>query len=451
MNKAARWLFAVLLIAIFAGVATPKALAQAGPIAAPTAHIQVQQLAPPGVENFDPQKAVNAYLARVSGKEKARSDAYFEGGYVLLLVDLLYTIAVAALLLWLRISARMGDLAARVTRRRFWQAPIYVAQYIAITTAVTLPLTIYESFLREHAYGLSNQNFVQWAGDFGIEFAINLVGLTIMLTIIYAAIRWAQRTWWLWGAGITIVFLIIIVVIGPVFIAPLFNHYSPLPDSAMKSSILSMARANGIPAKNVFSVDESRQSKRISANVSGFLGTTRISLNDNLLNDGTPSEVMAVMGHEMGHYVMGHVAISITWLSLLILFGFAFVDWAYRKLIRVFGDKWDVRSIEDPAGLPLAMALFSVFFFVVTPITNTISRTQEIQADIFGLNVARLPDAFATTVLKVNNYRKLDPTPLEEFVFYDHPSGRTRLNEAMDWKAEHLHDPDIISGPTSPQ
>ena len=101
------------------------------------------------------------------------------------------------------------------------------------------------------------------------------------------------------------------------------------PDSAMKSTILSMARANGIPADNVYIFDASRQSNRISANVSGFLGTTRISLTDNLLNDCTPSEVLAVLGHEMGHYVMNHIAILLTWFGLLALVGFAFVDWAF--------------------------------------------------------------------------------------------------------------------------
>ena len=115
------------------------------------------------------------------------------------------------------------------------------------------------------------------------------------------------KNWWLWGAGIVIAFQIVLAVIYPVFIAPLFNHYSPLPDGPLKAQILSLARANDIPADNVWLVDASRQSNRISANVSGFLGTTRITLNDNLLKQGTPDEVLAVMGHEMGHYVMGHV------------------------------------------------------------------------------------------------------------------------------------------------
>lgn len=451
MEKTARWLLAAWLAYALACAFATQALAQAGPMAAPTVNIQVHALPSPGVANFDPHKAVDAYLARVSGKARARSDAYFDGGIVLDFVDTLYTVAIAALLLWLRISAAMRNFAARVTRHRFLQAPIYVVQYLAVTTVVGLPLSIYEGFIREHAYGLSNQTFLQWAGDFGIQFAVNLIGFTLLLTVIYAVARAAKRNWWIWGTGVTVAFLAVQLAISPVYIDPLFNHYAPLPDSAMKSTILSMARANGIPADNVYTFDASRQSTRISANVSGFLGTTRISLNDNLLDRCTPSEVLSVMGHEMGHYVINHAAILLTWLGLLVLVGFFFVDRAYRGLTNLLGGSWDVRTIDDPAGLPLIIALFSVFFLLATPVTNTISRTVEIQADIFGLNAARLPDAEATVDLKLSDYRKLDPSPLEEALFFDHPSGRTRIWQAMRWKAEHINDPDIMDGPISPQ
>ncbi|MBU6298418.1 MAG: M48 family metallopeptidase [Alphaproteobacteria bacterium] len=461
MVKAARWLTAALFAFSLAAVFGTHAFAQAqtGPTAAPTTHIEVNALPPAGVANFDPHKAVNAYLARVSGKDRARSDAYFEGGYVLIFVDTFYAVVLAGLLLWLRISARMRDAAIKATQFRlfglrvfrFFRTPIYVAQYLAATTVATLPLSIYETFIREHAYGLSNQTFPQWAGDFGKSFLVTLIGFTLLLTAIYAAMRAVKRSWWVWATVITVVFLAIQSMIYPVYIAPLFNRYAPLPDSAMKSTILSLARANGIPADNVYTYDASRQTTRISANVSGFLGTTRISLSDNLLNDCTPSEVLAVMGHEMGHYVMDHMAILITWFGLLFLAGFVFVDWGFRRLAATFGGRWGVQGIDDPAGLPLLVALFSVFMMLATPVTNTIVRTQEIQADIFGLNAVRLPDAFATVVLKLSTYRKLSPGPWEEFVFFDHPSGRTRIWEAMRWKAEHINDPDVMAGPMSPQ
>jgi STE24 endopeptidase len=440
----------LLTLIVLLVLASAVSYAQSGPVPAPLTHVEVAQLAPIG-QTFDAQKATNAYLATVSAKDKARSDAYFEGGYVLQVVDLVYGLVVAGLLLWLKISARMRAAAVRITRFRFLQVPIYAVQYIFVTTIVSLPLAIYEGYFREHKYGLSNQTFAQWASDFGIGLVQSLILITILLTIVYAAARAVQRRWWVWGTGITVVFLVIVIVISPVYLAPMFNHYSPLPESGLKSTILSMARSQGIPAQNVYTFDASKQSKRVSANVSGLFGTTRISLNDNLLNRCTPSEVIAVLGHEMGHYVMNHVLTMVTWLGLLVLVGFWFVDKSYHGLIRVFGVNWDVRSLDDPAGLPLVFALFSVFFFVATPVMNTIIRTQEIQADLFGLNVARQPDAEAKVDLMLGEYRKLDPTPLEEFVFFDHPSGRNRIYMAMRWKAEHIHDPDIMAGPLSPQ
>ena len=239
------------------------------------------------------------------------------------------------------------------------------------------------------------------------------------------------------------VFLIISFAIQPVFIAPLFNHFSPLPDSPLKERILSLARANEVPATNVYLVDASRQSKRISANVSGFMGTTRLSLNDNLLKQATPDEVLAVLGHEMGHYVLDHALRLILLFGLVAIAAFAFVNWGFLWATEMFGGFWNVRRLDDIAGLPLLVALYSVFFFLATPITNTISRTTEHQADIFGLDAVRKPDAFATVALKLSTYRKLEPGKWEEIIFYDHPSGRTRIMDSMVWKKEHIRDVDI--------
>ena len=400
---------------------------------------------------FDPAKATNAYLARVSGEARRRSDSYFEGGYFLILVDGLYAVAVAALLLWAGISARMRNIAQKITRTRFWQVPIYVAMFIVATTVVTFPLTVFENFFREHAYGLSNQNFAQWFGDFATAFAVQLVAAAIALTLIYAVIRATKRLWWAWGTLVAVVLFGCLAMAAPVFVSPLFNHYHPLAESPIKENILSLAKANGIPVDNVYEFNASKQSKRISANVSGLFGTTRISMTDNLLNRCTPAEIEAVLGHEMGHYVLNHAGVGITWFGLVILVAFLFLDRGFRALVNVFGGNWEVRNIDDPAGLPVFVALLSIFFVLATPVTNTITRTLEAQADIFGLNAARQPDGFATATLKLGEYRKLDPTPLEEFIFYDHPSGRTRIANAMRWKAWHLNDPDIKAGQVSPQ
>ena len=442
----------IALLVISCSFATTNvAAAQNGPAAAPTSTVDVHALPPASVANFDPKRATNAYLARVSGAARQKSDSYFEGGYWLILWDALYAIAVSAILLFLRISSQMRKIAEGITRSRFWQVPIYILQYVVITTAMTLPMTIYENFIREHAYGLSNQNFMAWFGDFATISGVNLVVFTLIGTFVYAAIRGSKRYWWVWGTAITMVFFVIGAVIAPVFIAPLLNHYQPLREGTLKQNILSLARSEGIPVTNVYEFDASKQSKRMSANVSGLFGTTRISMNDNLLSRGSEREVLAVLGHEMGHYVLGHVTSSIVMFGLVILAGFAFTAWGFGVLTDLFGGIWDVRTVDDPAGLPVLMALVTFFFLIATPVTNTITRFYETQADIFGINAARQPDGFAEAALHLSEYRKLDPSPLEEFVFFDHPSGRNRIHMMMVWKKEHLNDADIKAGPVSPQ
>jgi STE24 endopeptidase len=417
---------------------------QLGPRAAPTTQVQVGSL--PVMDTtpaFDAAKATQKYLAQIGGEARARSDAYFEGGYWFKLVDLFYALSVAALLLFLPISTRIRDWAEERSHSRTLQVMLYVACYVPLVAILTLPLTVYEGFFREHTYGLSNQSIWQWLGDFGIGFALTFAASVVLLPLLYTAIRSARESWWLWGAGLTIGFDILVAVIWPVFIAPLFNHYTPLPEGPLKAQILSLARANDVPAANVWLEDASRQSTRVSANVSGFLGTTRISLNDNLLKQGSRDEVLSVMGHEMGHYVMGHVTRGILMDALVILIGFAFLNWGYLWAVELFGGQWQVRKMADVAGLPLLAAMGTVYLFLATPVTNSISRTIEYQADVFGLNAVRKPDAFATVILKLSTYRKLEPGTWEEKIFYDHPSGRTRIESAMRWKKEHIADPDI--------
>jgi STE24 endopeptidase len=391
--------------------------------------------------HFDIEAATNAYMAELSPEQRARSDAYFEGGYWLILWDLLVALGVAWLLLGTRLSASMRNIAERITRLRWLQTAIYVVQYIVLTTLLTLPWDIYTGYFREHKYGLSNLTLGGWFGEQAKGLIVGLILGTIALVVVYAVIRRATRTWWLWGAGVAIVFAIFVATIAPVYISPLFNTYKSLPDSPLKVQILSMARANGIPATDVYWFDASRQSKRISANVSGMFGTTRISLNDNLLKRSSPDEVKAVLGHEMGHYVLNHVYKGIVFFGIVIVLAFAFVRWGFGWAERRWGERWDVRGVGDVAGLPLLAALFSIFMFFMTPVTNTITRTMEAEADAFGLNAARQPDGFAQAAVQLSEYRKMHPGPVEEFLFYDHPSGWQRIHRAMIWKAENLESP----------
>jgi STE24 endopeptidase len=387
---------------------------------------------------FDPVAATEAYLAKVAPEQMKRSDAYFEGGYWLQLWGFLYGAGLALLLLATGLSARMRNLAARITRFAGLQVVLYWLQYLIVSVVITFPLAVYQGFIREHAYGLATQTFGPWLGDRakGLLVAAIFGGLALMA--IYAVFRRAPRTWWLWGSGVSILFLVIGFAVGPVFIEPLFNKYTPLKDESIRGPILRLARANGIPATDVFVVDASKQSTRVSANVAGFLGTERIALNDNLLKRCSREEIEAVMGHEMGHYVLNHVYTGILQIGLLIVIGFAFVRWSFGRVSARWGARWGIGGIADVAALPLLALLLSLFFFVMTPVTNTMIRTQEAEADMYGLNAARHPDAEAEVDLKLGEYRKLKPGPVEEFIFFDHPSGYNRILMAMRWKAENL-------------
>lgn len=386
---------------------------------------------------FDVNAAVEAYLAKMPPARRAQSDAYFEGGYWLILCDFLVSAFVMWLLLQFRWSAKMRNLAERITRFRPIQTAIYWVQFFLVVEILTFPLSLYEGYFRERKYGLLNQAFGPWMRDQLVMVAVGIVLGALLVTLLFEVVRWLGRSWWVWGAVVTIAFAAFLSVIEPVYIAPLFNQYKTLEDARIKDPILRMARANGIPARDVYEFDASRQSNRVSANVSGFANTMRISLNDNLINRCTLPEIETTMGHEMGHYVLNHAYKGLVMFSVVIVVGFAFLNWGISLALARWGTAWDIRGITDVAVLPLAAIVLSFFFFLATPVSNTITRTMEFEADMYGLNAARQPDGEANVDMFLGEYRKLDPGPVEEFIFYDHPSGRVRITAAMRWKAEH--------------
>ena len=387
---------------------------------------------------FSVETATKAYLDRLTPEKKRRSDAYFEGGYWLQLWEFLYGIGVAVLLLNTRLSVRMRDLAVRVTRFKMLQTAAYWVQYLLVTSVLTFPLAVYEGLIREHQYGMSNQSFGGWLGDVLKGLMVAMVLGSIALIPIFALVRRQRERWHIYASMVMVGFMALTIVIAPVFIAPIFNKYTLLTDPKVRDPILRLARANGIPATEVYQMDASRQTKRISANVSGAFGTTRITLNDNLLNRCSRASIEAVMGHEMGHYVLNHVYKMLVVLSVLLVVMMSALRWSLDRLLARFGAQWGITGPGDLAVLPLAAALISAFSLVATPITNTLVRTQEIEADVFGLNAAREPDGFAEAALQLSEYRKMEPGPIEEFIFFDHPSGATRIRTAMRWKAENL-------------
>ncbi len=393
---------------------------------------------------FDADKATDAYLNVLNDTQKAKSDAYFENGYYLNVLDSLILVVIAAFLLFSGVSRRMRDTAKRISHRPWLYTMLYAAMYFLAMFLLTLPWNIYMGFFREHAYGLATQSFIDWFVEVLMGLGISLVIGSIALAIIYAAVRRAGKSWWAWTGAISFLFIIFSAMVAPVFISPLFNEYKPLPAGELRDGLLSMARANQIPVDNVYVFDASKQTTRISANVSGMFGTTRISLNDNLLERTSPEEIRAVMGHEMGHYVLNHSMRLVIYITLVLTFVLLFVHFAFDGLLKRYCSRWGVSDRGDPAGLPLAIGLLTIFMTLMTPLNNSIIRQAEAEADAFGLAVAGEPHGFATVALRLSTYRKIHPGDLEEILFFDHPSGYARVHRSMVWLKENQQDSRVI-------
>jgi len=416
---------------------------------APAAQPIVRDL-PPGLQipaaaqlgpDFNVDKATEAYLNLLSPEQRTLSDRYFEGGYWIQLWELCWTVGACLLLLVSGASRRMSELSRRLSRYRWISTPVYIVQFLIALFVLELPLSLYTDFWREHQYGLSEQAFGGWTRDQLVILGVNTLLAAVVLTFIYAAVRRAGRRWWMWATGMSFVFLMVFQLITPVYILPLLNDYKPLPEGAVKEAVLSLARANQVPTDHVEWFDASKQTTRLSANVAGLMGTTRIALNDNLLNKSSLPEIKAVLGHEMGHFVLNHVWKEPILLTLLVGLAFALLGVGMDRALLRWGPQLQIADRADPAGLPLAFALFSVIFFLLTPLQNLIIRSYEGEADAFGLNASREPYGWATAAMRLSTYRKISPGKFEEFVFYDHPSGYERVHAAMIWLKENRQTP----------
>ncbi len=397
---------------------------------------------------FDPDEATRAWLATMGPEATARSNSYFEGGYWIGFAGSALTIIISMAVMMLGWATGVRSWLEKTVKVYFFVVFGMAVFYTAVSSVLTFPFSTYVGFMREHEFGLATQNFPEWFVEYMIGFVINLIISAIVISVLYLVVRAAKTTWWIWGTGVTVAFMVVLIALVPVYISPLFNTFTPMQEGALKDDILHMAQANGVPADNVYEFDVSRQTNRVTANVSGFLGTTRISLSDTLLDRASTAGVREVMGHEIGHYVLRHTNSLLIMLGALIALVFALTNVLFKRIAK--GERWGVRDIADPAGMPLVFAVLTLLFTIATPINNNITRYHEHQADIFGLNASREPDGFAETALLLSEYRKMEPSPLERWFFYDHPSGYDRIHMAMEWKAHEMAAGRYPVGPGGP-
>ena len=395
---------------------------------------RAQEAAPPAAADAPPALVDNP-LGPVPPDEP-RNEAYAHAGYALFLVNTLFSLALLVVILATGMSAWMQRLAERVTERPNLKVAVYVVLFTLVGFVAGLPLDIYGGFMREKKYGFMNQTFGAWMGDQGKALVVSIILQAIFFPLLYIVIRRLGRAWWLPGATLAVAFIILGQVIAPVFIAPLFNTFTPLKDATLRQEILDLAHTQGIPAGEVYQVDASRQSEHNNAYVAGLLGTQRIVLYDTILKRFTPREIRSTMGHEMGHYVLNHVWKTVAFIAVLILAGLWFVDVTARRIIRA-RPRWGIGGFEQPASLPLLLLLLSVVFLAARPVISTYSRWQEHASDRFGLEVVRDPEAAASAFRKFASYdlSEINVHPVIETVMFSHPSVGNRIRYAQEWAA----------------
>ena len=384
----------------------------------------------------DAAKETAAYLAELPPSVHAKALAYTQGGHWLLLWSWLVGVLAAWLVLRSGILTRTGQRLAGGRPRPRLTAFVVSVVFFTVTWVISLPWSVYSDWWREKSYGLTSQTLGGWFGEQVVMGLISTLIAALFFAIVYAFIRRWPRRWWIAAGGLTAVFFVVALLIAPVFIEPLFNHYTPAPSGPVRDAVVTLAKVSGVPSDKIYIYNGSKQSNRYTANVSGLFGSARVAMSDTMFKQGADlAEVRGVVGHEMGHYAHYHglwMAAAFSLLGMLVFWATARM---YPSAARALGV--GSTGIGDPTGLPVLMIVFSTLLLLATPLLNSITRLAEADADRFSLAHAREPDGLSKALVKTIEYRAASPGWIEEVIFYDHPSVGRRIRRAMDWKAAH--------------
>jgi Zn-dependent protease with chaperone function len=357
---------------------------------------------------------------------------------LLRVVTPLLGILVGVLMLVTGVAQRYRDFAYRLAQGRWGRMLAFFTFYLVTMFVVTLPVSWYEEHALEQRFGFAAQTTLEWLVDQlkALGFMIVAVGVVPVLALAWRAVEASPRRWWLWLAAGAIPVTLASVILQPLVFDPLFNKFTPLRDASLRDEILALGARAHVPAKNVYEVDMSERTTKVNAYVSGFGASQRIVLWDNTLRRLQRDEILFVMGHEMGHYVLQHI-----WKGVLLysIGGFAAL-WIVARLLRWtlgrFGGRWGVQSVADLAAMPLLFASLALVNYLGAPLTNAISRRIEHEADIYALEITRDNDAGARSFLALARDNKSDPEPATwvRIMLYSHPPLGDRIRFALEYR-----------------
>jgi STE24 endopeptidase len=362
----------------------------------------------------------------------------YQTRFAIRVISTFYGIFVFWLLLQAKWAARFRDWAERVTSKRFVQVLIFTPLLVLAVWLLQLPLDLFSQWLLKR-YGISVQSWGSWFGDWGKSFLLTVLFGSLLVWLLYVIIRRSAERWWLYFWIISLPLLLLIMFASPYVIDPLFNKYEPLASKAPQliPKLQEVTRRAGqeIPVERMFWMNASDKTIGTNASVNGFGASKRIIIWDTTLAQETDDEVLADFGHEMGHYVLGHLVKGFFFFAAVLFVLFYLGKQSIGWLLARQGSRWGVRGVEDLASLPALLLLVSVFGIVATVIGNSFSRYMENQADVYGLEVTHgiVPDpgqACARSFQKFGEtvFVEPNPNPMDVLVFFDHPPVRDRIH-----------------------
>jgi STE24 endopeptidase len=361
---------------------------------------------------------------------------YYRSGNILWIVDVAIALIIPAVFLFSGISSRLRSLAHRIGRRWLPSVLLYGFFFVVLYAIVTAPLAYYEQFVRQHAYGLSNQTLGKWLSDELKGTAVSALGLALVLWIPYGLLRRSPRRWWLYAGLATAPIAAFLLIISPIWVEPLFNRFDRMKDRMLEGRILELAARAGIPGSRVYEVQKSVDTRTVNAYVTGIGSTKRIVLWDTMLQKLQPKEILFVMAHEMGHFVLHHTIAIIVASTILVTGSLYVVHRLAGTLIARFGSNFGFSQLSDVASFPLLLWLGTMVSLITTPAVLAFSRHQEHEADRFALELTRDNHAAATTFVRLQEENLSVPRPGPIFTFWraSHPSLGDRVDFANSYR-----------------
>ncbi|MBI2742407.1 MAG: M48 family metallopeptidase [Chlamydiales bacterium] len=365
---------------------------------------------------------------------------YYNSGNLLWILNQAWSLIVPLLFLVTGFTGKLASFSEKWGKRWFFAIALYLVIFTCLFTLLNLPLDFYAGFIREHAYGLSNQTIGRWFSNYGKSLIVTIVGSIAFVWVFYLLLKKSPRRWWLYGSLVSIAIAFITMFIQPIWIDPLFNNFGPMKDKKLEQQILSLAARAGIEGGRVYEVDKSQDTNALNAYVVGFGRTNRIVLWDTTIAKMTPDQILFVMGHEMGHYVLHHIWWLLVYFSALSFLIFYLTYRAANFLMHRYQKRFGFKHLYSIASLPLLLLLTSLFMFLTSPLDNAISRCMEHEADRFGLEITQNNQAAGEAFLALQHQNLANPRPGALYRFWrcSHPPLSERVdfcNSYCPWKS----------------